>query len=99
MIDRETMQNLQELSMLRLEEEEERELASQLENILEYFQRLSKYDTSAIDPDLSTSVIPGQLRADISRDGVSHAQIEAFAVEFGEGHFVVPRILGDDTDA
>ena len=99
MIDRETMQNLQELSMLRLEEEEERELASQLENIIEYFSRLSKYDTSAIDLDLSTSVVPEQLRPDVSRDGVSHRQIDEFAVEFRDGHFIVPRILGDNTHA
>ncbi len=99
MIDRETMQNLQDLSMLRLGEEEERELASQLENILEYFSLLSNYDTSEVDPDLGATVIPGQLRIDASRDGVSHHQIEKFAVEFEKGHFVVPRILGDGTDA
>ena len=52
MIDDKTMQNLQELSRLRLAPEEEKNLAEQLEGILEYFELLSGYDTAGIDPDL-----------------------------------------------
>lgn len=99
MIDRETMRNLQALSMIHLQEREEQELARQLEQIIDYFSLLSKFDTSETDLDLGSAVEPNQLRQDERRGGVNHGQIEDFAVEFQDGHFIVPRILGDDTHA
>ena len=93
------MKNLQDLSRLRLGDQEERELAEQLEQILEYVSHLSSIDTSDVDPDLGMAVTPESLRKDSSQPGVAHTQIEQFAVEFQEGHFIVPRVLGDDTHA
>ncbi len=95
MIDKETMQNLQNLSRLKLEPEEERDLASQLENILEYFQLLTEYD--AVDADLKAALEPEALRRDTSGSSFAQEVLESLAVDFQDGHFIVPRILdGDD---
>ena len=98
MIDEKTMGRLQDLSRLKLDLSEEKELADQLEEILAYFEVLSRYDTSGIDPDLGVSVTPEQLRQDSAAVSATSGAIESFAVEFEEGHFVVPRILGDEGD-
>ena len=98
MIDDKTMRNLQDLSRLRLGPEEEAKLAGQLDDILDYFEMLSRYDTSGVDADLGTAVLPGDLRKDEAGTSVGREKIESFAVEFDEDHFVVPRILGDGSD-
>ena len=94
MIDRDTMKSLQNLSRLRLEPEEERNLASQLEQILEYFKVLEGYNT--VDTDLNAALDPGELRTDGSTRSFGRENLESFAVSMNEGHFVVPRILGTD---
>ena len=94
MIDDKTMKNLQELSRLKLEPDESRSLAVQLEDILSYFERLSAYDTTEID--LNAGVNPDALRQDKSAPGFSRDVLESVAVDFRDGHFIVPRILGDD---
>ena len=98
MIDDTSMHELQALSRLKLEPDEEKNLAGQLEDILHYFERLSAYDTGEIDPDIGTAVDPEELRADKKGESVGRDTLERFAVEFEEGHFVVPRILGEATD-
>lgn len=94
MIDEKTMNNLQALSRLKLEPEESRSLAVQLEDILRYFERLSAYDTKEVS--FSDVVEPGELRKDESSPPFGRDLLESVAVEFQDGHFIVPRILGDD---
>ena len=99
MIDNETMSNLQALSRLKLTPDEARNIAGQLEDIIEYFELLSAYETDGVDADLGVEVPPADLRQDIKGDSIDRATIESFAVDFDDGFFVVPRILGDDPDA
>lgn len=94
MIDDKTMKNLQELSRLKLEPGESRSLAVQLEDILRYFERLAAYDTT--DTDLKAAIEPGDLRRDESAPSFSREVLESVAVEFRDGHFIVPRILEID---
>ncbi len=93
MIDDKTMKGLQELSRLKLEPDESRSLAVQLEDILRYFERLAAYDTT--DAGLKAALLPIDLRPDTPAPGLGREALESIAVEFREGHFVVPRILGD----
>ena len=94
MIDDKTMKNLQELSKLKLEPGESRSLAAQLEDILRYFERLTAYDTA--DTDSKAVVEPGDLRRDEAAPAFSREVLESVAVEFQDGHFIVPRILADE---
>ena len=98
MIDATSMHELQALSRLKLEPDEEKNLAGQLEDILRYFERLSVYGTDDIDPDIGSAVDPEELRTDDRGDNLGREALERLAVEFEDGHFVVPRILGDAAD-
>ena len=91
MIDKNTMMGLQRLSKLKLDPDEERDLAAQLENILDYFELLKGYD--AVDTDLDAAVTPAELRGDDAVPAFSREVLESLAVEFQDGHFIVPRIL------
>jgi len=95
MIDGDTMRNLQKLARVKLEPDEERDLASQREHILDYFQLLMRYD--AVDADLKVALSPEALRRDAAGAAFRRETLESLAVEFGNGHFIVPRIL-DGTD-
>ena len=94
MIDKEVMKNLRELSRLKLEPDEERSLSAQLESILEYFEILKGYDT--VDTDPKAALTPQELRKDASAAAFSRETLESLAVEFHDGHFIVPRILDSD---
>ena len=91
MIDKDTMKSLQTLSRLKLGAEEEENLSSQLEQILEYFELLSGYDT--VDTDLQAALDPGDLREDTKVESFNREELESFTVELRDGHLVVPRIL------
>ena len=94
MIDHETMRNLQHLSKLKLEPDEERDLASQLENILDYFKLLAPYEM--IDTDPKTAIAPESLRPDKAAATFGRETLESLAVRFEDGHFIVPRILENE---
>jgi aspartyl/glutamyl-tRNA(Asn/Gln) amidotransferase C subunit len=91
MIDSNTMKNLQSLSKLRLESEEEHNLATQLEQILQYFEVLAGYET--VDTDLDAALESRDLRPDESAQSFSRETLESVAVSMHDGHFIVPRIL------
>jgi len=95
MIDSDTMKNLQSLSKLKLNEEEEASLASQLQQIIQYFEVLAGYDT--VDTDMNAALKPESLRPDESAASLPRKTIESFAVAMQDGHFVVPRILEKHT--
>ena len=79
------------LSKLKLEPQEEEELASQLEQILEYFELLAGYKT--VDTDLKMALDPDDLRPDVPESSFTRETLQSFAVELQDGHLVVPRIL------
>jgi len=94
MIDKKTMTGLQKLSRLKLEPVEERDLAAQLDKIVDYFKLLKGYEP--VDTDLDAAVTPGELRNDDAAAAFSREVLESLAVEFQDGHFIVPRILDID---
>jgi aspartyl-tRNA(Asn)/glutamyl-tRNA(Gln) amidotransferase subunit C len=97
-IDDAVMENLLVLSKLSLCPDEKERLKGQLEEILSYFRVLEAYDTGDVNVDHGETVTLSTLREDHTRPGISHSQIDQFAVRFENGFFVVPRILGDTGD-
>ena len=95
MFEQRDLQYLLELSRLTVPKEEEEELTRQINDILNYFEVLSGYDTSSVDVDLGESVPVDSRRTDGSRPGLERDSVEKFAPSFNDGFFVVPRILGD----
>ena len=95
MIDDAAMRSLLELSRLEVPVEEVKELEGQLDEILAYFERLSRIDTSSVDVDLGTERAIEETRRDESAPGLDRGAIEVFSKTFEQGFFVVPLILGD----
>ena len=95
MIDDAAMRSLLELSRLEVPEEQVKELESQLDEIIAYFERLSRIDTSKVDVDLGTERVIDQTRIDSSDPGLDRKAIQSFSNTFENGFFVVPQILGD----
>ncbi|HEY9728067.1 MAG TPA: Asp-tRNA(Asn)/Glu-tRNA(Gln) amidotransferase subunit GatC, partial [Chroococcales cyanobacterium] len=50
MIDRDQVRKVANLARLELTDEEEEQMATQLSDILEYFQQLSELDTTDVPP-------------------------------------------------
>jgi aspartyl/glutamyl-tRNA(Asn/Gln) amidotransferase C subunit len=99
MIDKSTIESLLALSRLKMEKEEQIRLAEQVRDIIGYFEVLKGYDTSQIDVDIRESVPFRQLRNDTRERSFRPDKVASFAVDLEDGHFSVPRILGDDDSA
>ena len=98
--DENALESLLELSRLTMPREQYSMLSKQLGDILHYFERLSRYDTSKIDVDIGSTVPVREKRPDVSQSGLDHDEIRAFSQTLDEnGFFDVPRILGDDRGA
>ncbi len=96
MVDDETMENILYLSRLAVDGGQRREIAGQMEKILDYFTILSRYDTSQVNVDLGEALAGEALRADVARAGLEPREVKSFAVQFLDGYFSVPRILEDE---
>lgn len=99
MIDKSVIESLLALSRLKMEKEEQNRLEEQVRDIIGYFEVLKGYDTSHIDVDMGESVPFQLLRSDTRERSFQPDKIASFAVDLEDGHFSVPRILGDDDSA
>ena len=99
MIDKSVIESLLALSRLKVEKEQQARLEEQVGDIIGYFEVLEGYDTSHIDVDIGESVPFQLLRNDKRERSFKADKIDSFAVELEDGHFSVPRILGDDDSA
>jgi aspartyl-tRNA(Asn)/glutamyl-tRNA(Gln) amidotransferase subunit C len=87
------VRRIAQLARLRLTPEEERRYAEQLSDILDYADRLSEVDTSAIPPTASVLPLRAPLRPDEVRPCPPRNKILRNAPSDEEGMFRVPPIL------
>ena len=83
-----------ELARLELSDEEKAEFARQLSEIIGYVKKIDELDTDSAEIE---DAVPGRgnaLREDAPRESLPREDVEKMAPEFGDGHVVVPRILG-----
>ena len=93
-IDNRVLENLEKLSMLKIEDSKKEELAGQLTEILEYINNLNELDTSNLDASFSTLSGGTPMREDtpnsnpqIAKDIISHAP------NTQNNFFIVPKII------
>ena len=81
------------LARLDLSEQERERAATELSQILEYFEKLNELDTSDVEP--TDHVLPMQnvLRPDTARPGLSTEAALQNAPEQAGGMFQVPRVV------
>lgn len=92
-IDNSTVKKVAKLARLKVEAKEEKNLKNELNNILEWVDKLQKVDTENIDPMLSVSNEPMPMREDMVTSKLDNKQILSNAPEKKAGFFVVPKVV------
>ena len=92
-IDNSTVKKVAKLARLKVDAKEEENLKNELNNILEWVDKLQKVDTKNIDAMLSVSNEPMPMREDIVTSKLDNKQILSNAPEKKAGFFVVPKVV------
>ena len=92
-IDVRTIEYTAELSSLYVSDEEKKQYAAQLSQIIAYVEKINKLDTSNVDPTDHIAELKNVFRADTVLPSIDPESIKAIAPEFDRGHIVVPKII------
>ena len=94
-IDEETLNNLLYLSRLSPESTNLETLKKQVDEIVGYFDILSKYDDSENPYDAYPSTVAENLRDDTVVPGLEINDVTKVTEEFMDGYFQVPKVIGE----
>ena len=92
-IDNSTVKKVAKLARIKVDIKDEENLKNELNNILEWVDKLQKVDTANIDPMLSVSNEPMPMREDKVTSKLEKNQILSNAPEKKAGFFVVPKVV------
>ena len=92
-IDVRTIEYTAELSSLYVSDEEKKQYAAQLSQIISYVEKINKLDTSNVEPTDHIAELKNVFRADTVLPSIDPEAIKAIAPEFDRGHIVVPKII------
>jgi len=87
------------LARLALSDEKLTRLAGQLENILEYVDKISEVDTAGVEPTAHAMALTNALREDVAEPALSVEQVLQNAPETDGPFFRVPKVIGGDEDS
>ena len=94
-VDETTLENLLYLSRLSPESTDMATLKKQVDDIVGYFDILSKYDDSENPYDAYPATDAERLRADEVVPGLAVADVKKVTDKFMDGYFQVPKVLGE----
>ena len=94
-IDAETLENLLYLSRLSPDATNMETLKKQVDDIVGYFDILSKYDDSENPYDAYPKTEAEKLRADEVEGGLDINDVKKVTKDFMDGYFQVPKVLGE----
>lgn len=94
-IDETTLENLLYLSRLSPESTNLTILKKQVDDIVGYFETLSKFDDSENPYDAYPSTDASQLRDDEIVNGLDIPDVKKVSENFMDGYFQVPKVLGE----
>ncbi len=92
-IDNSTVKKVAKLARIKIDPKEEYNLKCELNNILEWVDKLQKVDTKNTEPMLSVSNESMPLREDKVTSKIENEQILLNAPEKKAGFFVVPKVV------
>lgn len=82
-----------ELSRLRFDEQETKEMASHLENILKHFEMLDSVDTSSVSATAHILDAVNVLREDVAKAPHDRAELLSNAPDSDGECYIVPKVL------
>lgn len=94
-VDETTLENLLYLSRLSPESTDMATLKKQVDEIVGYFDILSKYDDSENPYDAYPSTEAEKLRDDSIVEGLDIPAVKQVTDKFMDGYFQVPKVLGE----
>ncbi len=94
-VDEDTLQKLLYLSRLSPESTDMATLKKQVDDIVGYFDILSKYDDSENPYDAYPSTEAEKLRDDDVVPGLDIPAVKKISDKFLDGYFQVPKVLGE----
>ena len=94
-IDAQTLENLLYLSRLSPESTDMETLKKQVDDIVGYFEILSKYDDSENPYDAYPTTTADALRDDTVVEGLDMPDVKKVSKDFMDGYFQVPKVLGE----
>ena len=94
-VDETTLENLLYLSRLSPESTDMATLKKQVDDIVGYFDILSKYDDSENPYDAYPSTKAEALREDTIVPGLDIPDVKKITDKFMDGYFQVPKVLGE----
>lgn len=94
-IDEDTLEKLLYLSRLSPESTNLTILKKQVDEIIGYFELLSKYDDSENPYDAYPSTEADKLRKDEVVAGLAMGDVKKISKDFMDGYFQVPKVLGE----
>lgn len=92
-IDNSTVKKVAKLARIKVDPKEEHNLKNELNNILEWVDKLQKVDTKNAEAMLSVSNEPMPMREDKVTSKIENEQILLNAPEKKAGFFVVPKVV------
>ena len=94
-VDNDTLEKLLYLSRLSPESTDLATLKKQVDDIVGYFDILSKYDDSENPYDAYPSTQAEALREDSVVEGLDIPDVKKVTENFMDGYFQVPKVLGE----
>ncbi len=94
-VDNDTLEKLLYLSRLSPESTDLATLKNQVDDIVGYFEILSKYDDSENPYDAYPSTQAEKLREDSVVAGLDIPDVKKVTENFMDGYFQVPKVLGE----
>lgn len=92
-IDKNQIIKTAKLARLELSDKEMDEFSVQLNDIIEYVEKINRLDTSDVKPADHIIDVSNVLREDSVNESIPRSAIEKTAPSFDNGFFIVPKII------
>lgn len=92
-ISREQIQHVANLARLNLTEDEAVKYTSQMNSILNFFEKLNELDTEHVQPTSHVTEVYNVMREDEQRPSIDREDALRNAPEHEEGQFKVPAVI------
>ncbi len=92
-IDENQILKVAKLARLELGDDEKKEFSKQLNDIIEYVEKINEMDTDNVSSADYIGDLKNVFRKDEVQPSIDPKEIEKVAPEFSEGHIVVPKII------
>jgi aspartyl-tRNA(Asn)/glutamyl-tRNA(Gln) amidotransferase subunit C len=93
MITRDMVNNIASLSRLHIDEAQNARFLKNLEDILQYVEKLDQLDVSGVSPTSHVLRVENVFREDVVKASLTRAEALSFSADNAKGHYKVPKVI------